>query len=102
MERPVSVAIDRSISVPPGAVIRTGYVPIDDIVMACRDRMAMGDVKDPYEKRLQLGDHQPWPCPRGYWRDDRFVIMDGRHEYVAALMLGYPYLLVAWVEERKE
>ena len=58
--------------------------------------MAIGDVKSSFERRLQLGDHQPWPCPRGEWQGDEFVIIDGRHEYVAALMLGQDHILVAW------
>ena len=54
--------------------------------------MTIGDIRGAYEKRLQLGDHQSWPCPRGHWegepRKSRFVIVDGRHEYLAAVALG--------------
>jgi len=60
--------------------------------------MSIGDVDRAYQKRLQLGDRQPWPCPRGHWEGDRFVIVDGRHEYVSCLMLGIEWVLVAWVE----
>lgn len=95
---PVTLSVDRSMAVPPGAIVKTGYVPIDDVVMGCRDPMAIGDVSAARQKRLQLGDHQAWPPPRGYWQGDRFVIEDGRHEYIAALMLGCSTLLVAWVE----
>ena len=62
--------------------------------------MAMGDLDRAYQRRLQLGEHQPWPCPRGHWEGERFVLVDGRHDYVAALMLGHGHLFVAWVEER--
>jgi hypothetical protein len=93
------LAVDRGMAVPPGHVVRTGYVAIERIVLGCRDRMAVGDVEAAYRKRLQLGDHQPWPCPRGVWREDgRFEIHDGRHEVVAALMLGCEHVLVAWEE----
>lgn len=95
---PVFTTEDRSIAVPPGHVIRTDYVHVDQVKLACRARMAVGDVDRAYQKRLQLGDRQPWPCPRGHWEGDRFVIVDGRHEYVATLMLGLEWVLVAWVE----
>ncbi|HEX2020262.1 MAG TPA: hypothetical protein VGO17_15110 [Aurantimonas sp.] len=84
---------------PAGHVVRTGYVPVFDVILACRDRMAVGDVDRAYQKRLQLGSRQPWPCPRGHWQGNRFVIVDGRHEYVATLMLGLSHILVAWIEE---
>lgn len=98
--RPVTLAADRSMAVPPGAIVRTAHVRVEDIVLACRDRMAIGDVDRAYQQRLQLGDHHPWPCPRGHWNgnDTRFVIEDGRHEFVATLMLGHPTILVAWIE----
>ena len=96
--QPVIVAEDRSIAVPPGYVVRTGYVPIGEVETACRARMAVGDVKASYERQLQLGAAQPFPPPRGYWRGSRFVIEDGRHQFVACLMLGVEFLLVAWIE----
>lgn len=93
---PVSIAEDRSISIPPGAVVFTGYVRIDRISLACRERMAVGDVDRACQRRLQLAPRQPFPPPRGYWDGQQFVIVDGRHEYVAALMLGFERILVAW------
>lgn len=99
MTEPVMLAADRSIAVPTGAIVKTGYVPIEGVVLACRDQMSMGDLTLAYQKRLQLGDRQSWPPPRGHWSGDRFVIEDGRHEFVAALMLGQSHLLVAWVED---
>ena len=45
-----------------------------------------------------MGDQQVWPPPTGFWRSDqRFVLTDGRNRYVACLMLGVEYLLVAWL-----
>lgn len=96
---PIAISEDRSVAVPPGRIIRTGYVPIDRVTLACRDRMAVGDVDRAYQRLLQLGDHQPWPSPRGHWDGDRFVIVDGRHQYVASLMLGIEHILVAWLAE---
>ncbi len=102
--QPILVAEDRSLAVPPGELVRTGYAAVDQLKFGCRARMAIGDVDRAYQRRLQLGDHQPWPCPRGHWvgepeaPDSHFVIVDGRHDAVAALMLGQDYILVAWGE----
>lgn len=96
--QPVTFAADRSMAVPPGALVKTDYVAVEDVVLACRERMSVGDVDRAYQKRLQLGDHQSWPPPRGHWQGSRFILEDGRHEFVAVLMLGLPKLLVAWVE----
>jgi hypothetical protein len=94
---------DRSISVPQGALVKTGYVAVEDIRLACRERMAVGDVDRVYQRRLQIAPDQPWPPPRGHWLDgDKFMIEDGRHEYVAALMLGCTHILVAWVAFQEE
>jgi hypothetical protein len=98
MTRPVIVAEDRTLRVPAGALVRTGYVEVHRVRLACRDRMAIGDVEAAYRKRLQLGSDQPWPPPVGDWEDETFCIHDGRHEYVAALMLGCTHVLVAWIE----
>ncbi|HEX6032897.1 MAG TPA: hypothetical protein VFY83_00635 [Anaerolineales bacterium] len=96
---PVLFAVDRSLSVPAGKIIKTCYVPIHKVQLACRERMSIGDVDRAYQKRLQLGRNQPWPPPVGRWGDDGyFVLTDGRHEYVATLMLGHESILVAWIE----
>jgi hypothetical protein len=97
LPEPIAVGEDRSIAVPPGHVVKTGYVSVWRVRLGCRERMAIGDVNQAYQRRLQLAGRQPWPCPRGYWDGEEFVIEDGRHEYVAAVMLGYDHLLVAWL-----
>lgn len=96
---PLLIAEDRGLAVPPGATVRTGYVPVHDVRLACKARMAVGDVEAAYRRRIGCAPAQPWPCPVGKWGGDRFEIHDGRHEYVAALMLGCEHILVAWVEE---
>lgn len=85
--------------VPAGHVVRTGYVPIHDVVCYAAGRpLAPAEVERAYRRQLELGDQQPWPPPTGFWRaDGRFVLTDGRNRYVAALMLGTQYLLVAWL-----
>lgn len=85
-------------AVPPGQTIVTGYVHVDALQLGCRARMAVGDVREKYERRLQLGDHQPWPPPRGEWKGDRFTVIDGRHDVIAATMLGQEWVLCAWAE----
>ena len=106
MTAPVTLAADRSMLVPAGSVVRTRYVPVFDCVLACRDRMAVGDVAAAYQKVIQLGTSSSWPCPRGYWSEGRedgaFVIVDGRHEWIASVMLGKEHILVAWIEEAGE
>lgn len=89
---------DRALVVPPGAIVRTGYVDVFNVRLACRERMAVGDVDRAFQRRLQAGSSQRWPCPNGEWHDDVFVLLDGRHEWVASVMLGQTHLLVAWIE----
>ena len=98
---------DRHKIVPPGHIIVTGYVRIWDIELACRERMAVGDVDVAFRRLLQLGPDSMWPCPNGYWQQTakhgrKFVIEDGRHEYVASVMIGREYMLCAWFEKLKD
>lgn len=93
----VTLQEDKTICVPPGQTVKTGYVPVHHIVLACKDRMAVGDVDRAYQRLIQIAPNQAFPCPIGHWEEDNnFVIIDGRHTYVAALMLGFEYILVAW------
>lgn len=93
----VTQAFDRSISVPSGSVVKTGYVDVFRVRLACRERMAMGDIDHAYQKRLQSGGNHPWPCPTGEWDGDTFMLYDGRHEWIATVALGHTHMLVAWV-----
>lgn len=94
---------DRHLVVAPGVKVHTAYVSVFDCVLANRERMAVGDVDRAFQKLLQLGDNCLWPCPNGHWRPlpfgKQFVIEDGRHEWVASVMLGRTHILVAWLEE---
>jgi hypothetical protein len=98
---PVLIAEDRSVNVPSGFVIKTGYVDVFKVRLACRERMSIGDLTLAYGKRLQCGSNHPWPCPNGYWDKDEFIIQDGRHEWLVAVALGLTHILVAWLVENK-
>lgn len=95
---PVAISADRSLLVKPGKVVKTGYVDVWKVRLACRERMAVGDVSAAYQKLLQLGDSSEWPCPVGEWDGETFVVHDGRHCWVASVMLGKTHMLVAWME----
>ena len=87
-------------AIPPGHVVRTGYVRIHDVVCHAPvgHQLLPAEVERAYRRQLELGDQQAWPPPTGYWRSDhRFVLTDGRNRFVACLMLGVEYLLVAWL-----
>jgi len=94
----LDVVDDRSMRVPPGHIVCTQYVPIFSVRLACRERMAVGDVASAFQKRLQLGHYEPFPCPIGHWDGDEFVIVDGRHQWVANVMLGKSHILVSWIQ----
>jgi len=86
--------------IPPGHLVESGYVPIHDVVCiaSAMHQLYPAEVERAYRRQLELGDHQAWPPPTGYWREDgRFVLTDGRNRYTAALMLGIEHLFVAWL-----
>lgn len=87
---------DRSLLVAPGELVKSGYVSVWKVRLACRERMAVGDVGAAFQKLLQIAPAQMHPSPNGYWDGEEFVIQDGRHAYVAAVMLGYESILVTW------
>ena len=90
---------DRFVSVPPGYLIATAYVPVFNCELTSRVRMAVGDVGAAYQKVLRLGDHQQWPPPFGHWKDGKFFIDDGRHQWVASVMLGQEFIFVCWLSK---
>lgn len=101
MTLPQNVA-DRSLYVPAGHVVKSGYVAVDKVRLANRSRMAVGDVEAAYRKVLQNAPGQIHPTPNGFWEGDTFTILDGRHAYVAMLMLGYSHILVTWIRAGAE
>ena len=80
--------------------MKTGYAPIHDVVVYARlgHQLAPTAVEQAFCRQLELREDQAWPPATGYWREDgRFVLTDGRTRFVAALMLGMEYVLVAWL-----
>lgn len=98
MNAPLRLAIDRALLVPAGHVVRTGLVDVFKVRLANRARMGVGDFDRAYQKRLQVGEGHPFPCPNGHWEGETFVLADGRHEWLATVALGHTHILVAWLE----
>lgn len=92
-------AEDRSMSVPAGNTVHTGYVPIEALQFASKDRMDVAAVEKAMQRRLGIQPNLPWPPPIGEWKGERFIVHDGRHCAAAALLLGVEHILVAWVEQ---
>lgn len=95
----VSDTIDRSLRITPSEVVHTAWIGIDLCVLGNRSRMSPEAVEKKYRRLLCLGDDAPWPPINGAWENDRFVVHDGRHEFIASLMLGRSRVFVAWVEQ---
>ncbi len=105
----------RALHVPPGWVEVSDYVPAHRIRIANDGRAAVADIERTYndivgENEWRPG-HQLSPSPKGYWETDpvdgaaTFVLMDGRHRFLAALAFGYRDILVRWnapAEDRAE
>jgi hypothetical protein len=93
---------DRSLKIEQNQKVVTNWIPINNCYFANRDRMSPEAVEVKYRKLLCQSGAAIWPPINGIWVSDRFEIHDGRHEYVACLMLGYEKIFVAWVEENNE
>ena len=95
----VWVAEDRSMSVRQDQVVKTAWVDIDACRLGSRVPMASATLDEKARKLICIGDGiASWPPIVGHWADDRFVVCDGRHEYLASQMLGRAKLFVAWLE----
>jgi hypothetical protein len=98
----VTVAEDRSMCVRPNQGVRTGWVDIDLCRLSFRAPMSPEAVEKKYRRLLNLGECAPWPPIVGHWEEGRFVVCDGRHDYLAALMIGRDKLFVCWLEAAPE
>lgn len=85
--------------IPEGHKIVTGFVPTNDVVFPLDGGpMAVAAVEEKVRRFTSIRGGQSYPVPVGRWRDGRFHLEDGRHTYIASLMLGRKTMLVAWVE----
>jgi hypothetical protein len=95
----VLVAEDRSMCVQPHQVVQTAWVDIDLCKLGCRMPMSPEAVEKKFRRLLNLGDCAPWPPIVGHWEGERFLVDDGRHDYLAALMLGREKVFVCWLHD---
>lgn len=98
----VMVAEDRSMCIQPYQVVRTAWVDIDLCKLGFRLPMSPEAVEKKFRRLLNIGDCAPWPPVVGHWDDGRFFVDDGRHDYLAALMIGRERLFVCWLETAPE
>jgi hypothetical protein len=96
---PVIIHEDRTMCVQPHQTVKCEWVYVNLCVLGCRDRMSPEAVEKKWRRLLQQGDAACWPPIIGRWSTDgRFVVCDGRHEFIASLMHGREKVLVAWIE----
>jgi hypothetical protein len=72
------------------------WIDIDLCVLGNRAPLTPEAVEKKWRAMLQNGDAIWWPPICGHWLGSRFVVGDGRHTYVAALMRGCERVLVCW------
>lgn len=87
-------------TVPPGHIIRYGYVRFRDVDLQDFGGMYPEALLRWLARYRDIGDsrHQFVDCPFGRWDGDRFVIENGRHRFFAAIFQGYESVLVRWLE----
>lgn len=90
---------DRILHVQPGQIVKTQWIDIDCCRLGNRTRMDFAAIERSGRRYLQSGDCQIWPPIVGHWEGSRFVVCDGRHEYLALQALGREKIFVAWLEE---
>lgn len=95
----VKVAEDRSMCVQPNQTVRTAWIDIDKCKLGSRTMINPEAVEKKFRRLLNMGDAAAWPPIVGHWEGDRFVVDDGRHEYLASLMIGREKLFVCWLED---
>jgi len=80
---------------PTGQLLVTAYVPLADIVFQNDVPMSCLEVQRKVDEYVRIGPNHPEPL-MVEWRGDRPHLLDGRHRYIAALMLGRRVALVGW------
>jgi hypothetical protein len=86
--------------IPAGHILKSGYVNTSEIVFPHHhaDPMAVAAVEDKVRQYTSIKEGSAYPLPIIEWIDGKPVLKDGRHRYIASLMLGRKTMLVAWVE----
>lgn len=95
----VRVAEDRSMCVQPSQVVQTAWVDIDLCKLGCRSPISPEAVEKKFRRLLNIGDCAAWPPIVGHWEGERFLIDDGRHDFLASLMLGREKVFVCWLQD---
>lgn len=89
---------DRGFLVRPDQTVMTRWIDIDLCILGNRTRMDFAAIERAGRRLLLQGDCGSWPPVNGQWREDgRFVVHDGRHQYLAELALGRTAVFVAWL-----
>jgi hypothetical protein len=84
----VMVTENRSMCVQPYQVVRTAWVDIDLCKLGSRLPMSPEAVEKKFRRLFNIGHCAPWPPIVGHWEVGRLLVDDGRHDCLAALMMG--------------
>lgn len=86
--------------VPAGHILKSAYVRTADIVFPLDPikPMAVASVEAKIKGYTGHPDVEFYPLPVVRWVEDRPHLWDGRHRYIASLMLGRETMLVCWTE----
>jgi len=92
---------DRSLVIGQDQIVKTAWIDINRCIMGNRTPMATEAVDKAVRRLINQGNCGSWPPINGHWSPDgqRFIINDGRHEYIASLIRGMEKVFVAWVDE---
>ena len=94
----VAVFEDRSMCIQPDQLVRSGWIDINCCKVGSHVQMSPEAVEKKWRRLLQQGEAACWPPIVGHWEGERFVVCDGRHEFIASLMIGRTKIYVAWLE----
>jgi hypothetical protein len=84
--------------VQPHQVVRTAWVDIDLCKLGSLLPMSPEAVEKKFRRLMNIGYCAPWSPIVGHWESGRFVVCDGRNDYLAALMMGSDRVFVCWLE----
>lgn len=86
--------------VPAGTVLRYGYARMEQFRGFRSYGAIQWDVVKEYAGRYsELDGDQLADAPLVEWTDGGFVVLDGRHRFMALLGAGYGTILVRWRED---